>query len=184
MESPEAVGPDLAIPLSRRRKLVDQRRGRPLMRGEFRHVSTINSEPSAIDREQGAESLGEIISRFNRTGRLVASVDPREGRFGDFSSAGDFQTQMERVTDAIMEFQELPARIREYFDHDPVRLAEFLDDPSKIAEGREIGLYAPEADPPISPPDPGSERAPRPAEEPHEGRSSPATSTEGGPQAD
>ena len=159
-------------------ELVELTRGRPLQRGEYIRVQSINDLPSQTDPSQ-ATTLAEIVSRYTKP--LDYQRMSPGGVYGDFTDAGDFQTQMENVTDAIMRFQELPGNIREHFDHDPVRLMEFLEDPAKVAEGVEIGLYAADAAPIGSPTSHGTERPAEGVQAPQEAAPAADTPSNEGP---
>jgi phage internal scaffolding protein len=83
--------------------------------------------------------INVIMERFNRTGELPALVAP--GQFDDFTEVTDYHTAMNMVVSAQQAFQDMPARIRSRFENDAGKFVEFVNDPSNLAEGVELGVF-------------------------------------------
>lgn len=104
-----------------------------------------SSLPSKTRSEFAKDTdVNRIIDTFART-KQMPHLNPRQGRFGDFTTAEDLQQSLDRVAEAFSEFAELPSEIRAYFNNNPIELAEFMADQSAdaLSEGAEIGLYDP-----------------------------------------
>lgn len=130
-------------PVSSKTKLVTRKQLEVFPKGTYVHVQTVNDLPSVTQTHQAeATDIHHILESFGVTGGPGLQLNPRQPFYGDFSEAGDLQTQFERVSEAFEAFAELPAKIRARFDNDPVMLVQFLEDPANIPEGVEIGLYA------------------------------------------
>lgn len=83
-----------------------------------------------------------IIDRYKVTGQMPRVLSPELFGDVDVSKVGDYMDAMLLVQAAQEEFSALPAKIRDRFDNDPVKLMEFLNDPSKVDEAVELGLVA------------------------------------------
>jgi len=55
----------------------------------------------------------------------------------------DFQAQLNRIADAKIAFQSLPARLRAKFGNQPYQLVRWVNDPNNIHEAIEEGLIPP-----------------------------------------
>lgn len=66
--------------------------------------------------------------------------------YGDFSSGLSYQECLDRVSQAQIEFQALPSRVRTACKNDPAEFLEMCSDPGKLEELRALGLA--EADEP------------------------------------
>lgn len=84
--------------------------------------------------------INVIMKRYGVTdGALTpAALDP--SHFGDFSDVPDFRSALDRTREAQERFNELPAKIRERFANDPVRLWEFVSDYDNAEEAVTLGL--------------------------------------------
>jgi len=80
-----------------------------------------------------------IMERYNKTGQLPEMIK-REGKYGDFSSAGTYQDALNVVRHAEIQFASLSSAVRERFLNDPARFLEFVNDPSNIDEMVDLGL--------------------------------------------
>lgn len=85
--------------------------------------------------------LNLMFARFEKTGVLV---DPqgvvRTPVFGDFSEVGDYHALKGRIAAAESAFMLYPASIRNRFDNDVQKLANFLADSKNDAEAVKLGL--------------------------------------------
>lgn len=83
--------------------------------------------------------VNNIMKRFERTG-VMEHAAKYEGRYGDFTEVGDYQTAMQAVVEAREAFESLPAQLRARFGNDPGAFLGFIEDPENIEEARKMGL--------------------------------------------
>lgn len=105
-------------------------------------------------QQQFAEDsdLNVLVRRF---GINRVAITPRQvEEYSDFTDVVDFHTAQQRIVEARERFMELPARLRDEFDHDPALFLEFVTDPENYEEAQELGLVPPKAAPPPPGPDP------------------------------
>ena len=76
--------------------------------------------------------VNQILERFQRT-QLIDHVNQNEPQFGDFTGY-DFQTNSNTIARVQTMFNELPANVREQFDHDPAVYLEFVSNPDNIKD--------------------------------------------------
>lgn len=102
--------------------------------------SDLKCDDPSLTQQQFADDadINVMMARFGVTGQMPAPL--RLPSYGDFSSANDFRSAMELVSDARNEFMSLPADIRARFGNDPHMLIEFMSDPSNHAEAHKMGL--------------------------------------------
>ncbi len=104
--------------------------------------------------------LNLMFARFEKTGLLVdASGVVRTPVFGDFSEVGDFHALKSRIADAESKFLLFPASIRNRFDNDVQKFADFLVDPKNDVEAVKLGLK-PKS---VLPPEPAAPASGQPA---------------------
>lgn len=96
----------------------------------------------SLTRQSEAEAcdINKIMERFDRTGQLPISMKPHP-QYGD-ARIIDFQTAKQIVIDAQEAFNELPAKARVHFNHDPQNLLNALVDvtEAKAAELKALGI--------------------------------------------
>lgn len=97
--------------------------------------------------------VNNIMARYRKTG-LVDHVRQHEGRYGDFTTAGDFQEAMSVVASAQQSFDLLPAEVRKRFDNDPAEFLDFVAKEDNFPELVKMGLAKAR---PISTEDPSKE---------------------------
>lgn len=99
-----------------------------------------------------------IMLRRYETKGLLPRFNATPGRSGDFTAAQDYQSSLDKVLTARQQFNSLPARVRSYFGHDPVKFLEFMNDPKNLDKAVELGLAVkrptstPAVSPPVAPP--------------------------------
>lgn len=86
--------------------------------------------------------INYIMERFQRTG-ILPDQNPRQPVYGDFSSVLDFQTAQAVIAESMIQFQSLPAKIRERFGHDPVRFLDYVNKAENIQEMIDLGIIIP-----------------------------------------
>ena len=132
-------------------------------------------DPSESDVQQSFKDecdINRIVSQYTKTGTWSGSLRPPtlQPHFGDFSNVLDYQESLNRIIEAQAAFDALPARVRERFQNDPVKLLAFLDDEGNLDEAIKLGLAvkkepSPSATDPLPAPagDPKAAPAPSPA---------------------
>lgn len=93
--------------------------------------------------------INNIMTRFNATG-VVSHVSSIAPEYGDFMSAGDFQSSLNTVIEAQAMFDALPAVLRDRFANDPKQLLAFIADDKNREEAIKLGLVK-EPDPEPAP---------------------------------
>ena len=83
--------------------------------------------------------IRNIVKRAMRTGGLV-SVNVREGRYADISTAPSYMEALGTVARANEMFAALPSSVRDRFANDPMRMLAFLDDEKNFDEAVKLGL--------------------------------------------
>lgn len=135
-----------------------------------------------VKREFAEESdINRIMERYTMTGEIPQGIT---GTYGDFSEPLDFMEAQEILLKAQAQFNALPAKVRDRFNHDPAKFLEYLHEEGHTAELQELGLLhkepkAPQAAPARPPtpdtvyvgsiegqPDSGAPRPPLPKETP------------------
>lgn len=104
-------------------------------------VSPHGDDVSLTDQQYKNDCDIDIILKRYRAGQPLPVG--REGRFGDFSDVGDFQTAFEKVRSAISDFESMPAKLRDRFSNDPAVFYDFILNPANIEECRRLGLAKP-----------------------------------------
>jgi phage internal scaffolding protein len=96
-------------------------------------------DPSLAQQHMKDEcDINVIIERFGVTGELPnAPVSPQ---YGDFSGVTDYHSALNQINATMDDFMALPAKLRVRFDHDPVKLLEFLENDQNRDEAIQLGL--------------------------------------------
>lgn len=82
--------------------------------------------------------INSIMAKWINTG-LAPQTDARP-QYGDFSNSVDFHAAVNQVMAAEKDFAELPARVRQHVENDPVKFLEMVMDPNRRSELEELGL--------------------------------------------
>ena len=82
--------------------------------------------------------INVIIERFGVTGQIPTS--PVSPTYGDFSGVTDYHSALNQINATMNDFMALPAQLRVKFDHDPVKLLEFLENDQNRDEAIHLGL--------------------------------------------
>jgi phage internal scaffolding protein len=108
-------------------------------------------DPSLAQQHMKDEcDINVIIERFGVTGQIpTAPVSPS---YGDFSGVTDYHSALNQINATMEDFMALPAQLRVRFDHDPVKLLEFLENDQNRSEAIQLGLIdgQPVAEPIVS----------------------------------
>lgn len=101
-------------------------------------------DESKTQQHQKEEAdINTIVKRFGLTGQLPENV--RMPQYGDYTGVTDYQTALNAVMEAQDAFMQMPAHVRQRFDHDPAKFVEFCSDPKNLEEAKKLGLTKPEA---------------------------------------
>jgi len=110
---------------------------------------TINKMPSRTVQSFGNEvNINQIMARAQK--RQTVFINPGQPLWGqDVSNALSFHETLNRIAEIKDQFMSLSPHLRDYFDNDPGKMLEFIEDPKNEAEGRKIGLYNPLPEEPL-----------------------------------
>lgn len=104
----------------------------------------INPEVVSMTNQSDTEAcdLNLMFARFSKTGVLVDAISgvERTPVYGDFSEVGDYHALKGRIAAAESAFMLFPASLRNRFDNDVQKLANFLADAKNDVEAVKLGL--------------------------------------------
>ena len=109
-------------------------------------------QPSqAIQSEKEGTTIDYYLRKYASTGILGNPESAMNMQFGDFTDAPDFETAQNRVVQASMYFDNLPAKLRERFGNDVREMMAFLSKEENYEEAVKLGLLEalPEAPTPL-----------------------------------
>lgn len=106
-----------------------------------------------------------IVKRHAKTG-IWSHLTPRVPHYGDFSKAQDLFNATLQVHAAEDDFMELPARVRQLVDNDPVKLLNAMANPVSFHELVEAGLPVADSYEPPKTEEPAPPPAPAPTTDP------------------
>lgn len=88
--------------------------------------------------------INQIMERYHVTGILGDPTKPatKMPQFGDFTGV-DFYMYQNKMAEAMQNFAQLPATLREYFGNDAGNLLSFLADENNREEAEKLGLINP-----------------------------------------
>lgn len=114
-------------------------------------------QPSqAIQSEKEGTTIDYYLRKYASTGVLGDPESAMNMQFGDFTDAPDFETAQNRVVQASLYFDNLPAKLRERFGNDVREMMAFLSKEENHEEAVNLGLLealpsAPEPLPEVNP---------------------------------
>jgi len=97
-----------------------------------------------------ATDVNAIMRKYKASG-ILAHVNAKMPRYGDFTNAVDFHQAMTQVKRAQELFDALPSEIRNKCKNDPGQLLDMVYNPEREEEVRALGLIPPKE---IAPDDP------------------------------
>lgn len=86
--------------------------------------------------------INNILSQYRRTG-IVTHVTQARPSYEDLPDAMDYQQSMNTLMEAQSAFAGLPAKVRDHYGNDPLRLLQALSDPNQADQLREFGILRP-----------------------------------------
>ena len=96
-------------------------------------------DPSLAQQHMKDEcDINVIVERFGVTGQIPQT--PVSPTYGDFSGVTDYHSALNQINATMEDFMAVPAQLRVRFDHDPVKLLEFLENDQNRDEAIHLGL--------------------------------------------
>lgn len=103
-------------------------------------VTTPVGDRSLTIQSAAAEcDINNILSQYRRTG-IVTHVTQARPSYEDLPDAIDYQASMNTLMEAQSAFAGLPAKVRDHYGNDPLRLLQALADPREHSQLREFGI--------------------------------------------
>ena len=111
-----------------------------LRKNGTRIIQKTFTEPSKTKSEFAPQTeINGIVDRYLKTGQLPEST--RTGNYIDTTVIPkDLIDSMELSKTAIQSFQQLPAKIRRFFNDEPETFLDWMSDPSNDTQAQEMGL--------------------------------------------
>lgn len=107
-------------------------------------VVTVHSGKSLTDQQYKDEcDVNNIIKKYLQTGSVTHVRNAKEGVYADLTNLPSYHEAMGVVAKANEAFAEIPAAIRNRFNHNPQKLIDFLADPKNKDEAIKLGLKMP-----------------------------------------
>lgn len=104
-------------------------------------VVTIHSPVSLTQQHQKDQcDVNKIMARYKKTGSITHLRNAQQGVYADLTKIPDYQTALHQVMNAQAAFEQIPAHIRNRFNHDPAQLIAFLSDNKNRDEAIKLGL--------------------------------------------
>lgn len=116
------------------KKIITEKNGRV-------RVMTLNELPSMTEQQFVAEcDVNNIIARYKKTNEWT-HLSGKQQIFADVSEITDYQSSLQKISDAQNAFNSLPSHLRNRFENDPQNMLDFLQDPSNYHEGVKLGIF-------------------------------------------
>lgn len=113
-------------------------------------VDTMDDDPITQQQFKNECDINYIVNRYLQTG-YVNPMLVRNGKpvFGDVSTIAGYKETLDQIQEADQMFMQLPAKIRDRFQHDPLQLLQFVADNKNYDEAVRLGLVEPSAHLPL-----------------------------------
>lgn len=95
--------------------------------------------------------VNRILAKYKATGTLTHVRNAQAGVYADLTQIPSYQEALNTVINAQRAFEEVPAKIRQRFNHDPNEFIKFLADPKNNQEAVKLGLKTVPTPPPEDP---------------------------------
>lgn len=82
--------------------------------------------------------INNIVSKYKKTG--IIDKQRKDGFYGDFTNAVDYDTALNKLRDADKDFSLLPSQLREKFENNPSKLIDFIANSDNYDEAIALGL--------------------------------------------
>lgn len=83
--------------------------------------------------------INNIVKKYTERG-FATHMNKSQGVYGDFTSLGGFKEAMDTVLAGKAAFASLPSKLRTYFENDPEKFINFMNEPNNIDEKIKLGL--------------------------------------------
>lgn len=100
------------------------------------HTGTVSRTKQSFKDECDIKT---IMRKFENTGALPDMIK-KQPHYGDFSSVPDYQSALNLVQHAQMQFDALSAKVRERFGNNPELFLKFATNPANAKEMVDLGL--------------------------------------------
>lgn len=98
------------------------------------------TKPSMTKQSHKDEcDVNNILKKYSQTG-VITHSNSKQGTYGNFADAQDYQSSLNSLMTAQDNFDNLPAQIRDRFKNDPYELLTFLDNPANKDEAIKLNL--------------------------------------------
>lgn len=109
-------------------------------------VGMVFEKPSRTKQSFAEDcDLNRIMERYALPEAFAYAQAVKNGSqpiYDDFTTVSDYQEAMNTVLAAQEQFESMPSNVRAYFDNDPVKMLQFVQEPEKNYEkGVELGLF-------------------------------------------
>lgn len=117
----------------------------PFVRSPYNYDTRAASKAAALVCEddsltiQSAKDECDINNILQNVAR-GAMLPDNKPQYGDFTNTVTFHDAMNQMSAAREAFWQLPAKLRDRFANDPLRMLDFLEDPENRAEAVKLGL--------------------------------------------
>lgn len=104
-------------------------------------LSVVNDEDSMT--WQHCKDECDILHIVKKPNLGVNPLQPPTSKpmFGDFDSSLSFQEAQNVIVKASEQFADLPAKIRDKFENNPVSMLQFIEDPKNYDECISLGIF-------------------------------------------
>lgn len=86
--------------------------------------------------------INNILRKYQKVG-IVEHLARFQGRYGDFVTSEDYQSSLNKISEARACFDALPSTIRDRFHNDPAQFLDFAQNPKNVDEMVKLGLAIP-----------------------------------------
>lgn len=109
-----------------------------------------NEEMMTQQQFKKETDVNYIVGRYLATGYINPML-VKQGipQYGDISEIQDYHNTLQRIAEAEEMFSQLPAKIRDRFQHDPLQLLAFVADSKNLPEAVALGLVEADAHLPL-----------------------------------
>lgn len=113
-------------------------------------INTCDDDPITQQQFKNECDINYIVNRYLQTG-FVNPMLVKNGKpvFGDVSTIQGYKESLDQIQEADQMFMQLPAKIKDRFQHDPLKLLAFVADNSNYDEAVKLGLVEPSAHLPL-----------------------------------
>lgn len=113
-------------------------------------INTFEDDSITQQQFKNECDINYIVNRYLQTGYINPMlVQNGKPVFGDVSTIQGYKESLDQINEADQMFMQLPAKIRDRFQHDPLKLLAFVADNSNYKEAVSLGLVEPNAHLPL-----------------------------------